>query len=53
MKVNIDDNPQIPTQLGVRAIPNLLLFKGGQVQDQIIGAVPKLRLVKMIDQLLV
>ena len=49
-KMNVDDNPQVPTRYGVRSIPNLVLFKGGQVKDQIVGAVPKATLVKAISQ---
>ena len=41
MKMNIDDNMQTPRQFYVRGIPTLLLFKGGQVVEQIVGAVPK------------
>lgn len=48
MKMNVDDNPQTPTKYGVRGIPNLILFKNGQVADQIVGAVPKAQLVKAI-----
>ena len=40
-KINVDDNPQTPGRYGVRGIPNLLIIKGGQVKEQIIGAVPK------------
>ena len=50
VKMNVDDNPRTPAQYGVRGIPNLILFKGGQVQDQIVGAVPKAQLVKAISQ---
>ena len=50
VKMNVDDNPQTPSRYGVRGIPNLILFKGGQVHDQIIGAVPKGHLVKAINQ---
>jgi thioredoxin 1 len=50
VKMNVDDNPRTPAQFGVRGIPNLILFKGGQVQDQIVGAVPKAHLVKAIDR---
>ena len=48
--MNVDDNPQTPSKYGVRSIPNLLLIKDGQVADQIIGAVPKAQLVKVITQ---
>jgi thioredoxin 1 len=50
VKMNVDDNAQTPSTYGVRSIPNLLLIKGGQVKDQIIGAVPKAHLQKAIDQ---
>ncbi len=50
VKMNVDDNPQTPSKYGVRGIPNLILFKGGQVRDQIVGAVPKAQLVKAVTQ---
>jgi thioredoxin 1 len=43
-KINIDDNQDTPQQYGVRSIPTLLLFKGGKVVEQIVGAVAKTRL---------
>ena len=49
VKVNVDDNPQVPQRFGVRGIPNLLIVKDGAVKDQIIGAVPKAQLVKAVD----
>ena len=49
VKMNVDDNPRTPSQYGVRGIPNLILFKGGEVKEQIVGAVPKAQLVKAID----
>ncbi len=49
VKMNVDDNPQTPAQYGVRGIPNLILFKSGEVKQQIVGAVPKGHLVKAID----
>jgi thioredoxin 1 len=48
-KMNVDDNPRTPANYGVRGIPNLILFKNGQVQQQIVGAVPKAHLVKAIS----
>jgi thioredoxin 1 len=41
MKMNVDENVNTPGQFNVRGIPALLLFKGGQLADQIVGAVPK------------
>lgn len=40
-KLNIDDNQDTPQQYGIRSIPTLLVFKGGKVVSQIVGAVPK------------
>ena len=40
-KVNVDNNPNISTQLGIRNIPTILFFKNGQVVDKQVGAVPK------------
>jgi thioredoxin 1 len=48
VKMNVDDNPNTPSRYGVRGIPNLILFHGGQVKEQIVGAVPKSQLVKAI-----
>jgi len=48
VKLNVDDNPRTPTRYGVRGIPNLILFKNGEVQQQIVGAVPRAHLVKAI-----
>ena len=49
VKMNVDDNPQTPGRYGVRGIPNLLIIKGGEVKEQIIGAVPKGTLVKAVN----
>ena len=40
-KLNIDENPDIPSRYGVRGIPTMLLFKGGKVAEQIVGMMPK------------
>ena len=49
VKMNVDDNPQTPGKYGVRGIPNLIVFKGGKVHEQIVGAVPKTRLSQAIQ----
>jgi thioredoxin 1 len=49
-KLNVDDNKQTPTRYGVRGIPTLMLFKDGQVVDQIVGAVPKNRIKELLDK---
>lgn len=48
-KVDVDNNPQISMTYGIRSIPTLLVFKGGKVVDQIIGAVPKNTIVQKLD----
>jgi thioredoxin 1 len=51
-KLNVDDNPVTPSRYGVRGIPNLLILKGGTVKEQIVGAVPKARLVDAVEKVL-
>ncbi len=48
-KVDVDANPQISMDFGIRSIPTLMIFKGGKVVDQIIGAVPKRTLVDRVS----
>ena len=50
VKVNVDENPQAPMQMGVRGIPALFMFKGGEVISNKIGAAPKAALLKWIDE---
>jgi thioredoxin 1 len=47
-KLNTDDNQQTAMRFGIRSIPTLLLFKGGKVVDQRVGAMPKPEVVKML-----
>ena len=49
VKLNVDENPQVSARYNVMSIPTLLLFKHGQVAHQIIGALPKSRLVQEIE----
>lgn len=51
-KVNIDDNQDTPQQYGIRSIPTLLVFKGGKVVEQIVGAVPRARLEAAVQKAL-
>jgi len=49
-KLNVDDNPKTPSKYDVRGIPNLVIFKSGELVEQIVGAVPKDQLVEAIDK---
>ena len=49
-KLNVDDNPDTTVKFNVRGIPALLLFKGGQVVDQIVGLQPKENIKRVIDK---
>lgn len=51
-KLNVDENPVTPSRYGVRSIPNLVILKGGTVKEQMVGAVPKSRLVDAIEKVL-
>jgi thioredoxin 1 len=48
-KMDVDANPETPLRYGIRAIPTLLIFKGGKAVDQIVGAVPKAILRRRLE----
>jgi len=48
--MNVDDHQNTAATYGVRSIPNLIVFKNGQVAQQIVGAVPKTKLSEAIDE---
>ena len=50
VKMNVDENMNTPGKYNIRGIPTLLFFKGGQVADQVVGAVPKDQIVKVIER---
>ncbi|MEE9305403.1 MAG: thioredoxin [bacterium] len=49
-KLNVDDNPKIASRFSIRGIPTLLIFKNGEVQEQIVGAQPKGTIKKSLDK---
>ena len=49
-KLNVDDNPHTATKYGIRGIPTLLFFKGGQVVQQVTGVKSKVEIKKIIDE---
>ncbi|MBD2246430.1 thioredoxin [Nostoc sp. FACHB-892] len=52
VKVNTDENPQVASQYGIRSIPTLMIFKGGQKVDMVVGAVPKTTLASTLEKYL-
>lgn len=51
-KIDVDSNPGVATQFGIRNIPTILFFKNGEVADKQVGAVPKSVLTSKIEKLL-
>ena len=49
-KLNVDENPQTAQEFGVRSIPNLKIFKNGQIVEEIVGVVPKQELTKRVQR---
>ena len=52
VKCNVDDCEDIAVEFGIRNIPTLLFFKGGQVVDRLVGAVPKKQITDKLDAIL-
>ena len=50
-KVNVDNCPSIASKYGIRSIPTILFFNNGDVQEQLLGAVPKTQITSIIDKL--
>jgi thioredoxin 1 len=48
-KLNVDANPNVTSQFGIRSIPTLLVFKNGQVVGKQVGVVPKATIAKMLE----
>lgn len=51
-KMNVDENMNVPQQYGIRGIPTLILFKGGQEQERIVGAVTREAIAKVMEKYL-
>jgi thioredoxin 1 len=52
VKLNTDENPSVASQYGIRSIPTLMIFKGGQRVDMVVGAVPKTTLSNTLEKYL-
>jgi len=50
-KVNVDEQPGLAARYGIRSIPTILFVKGGEVRDQVVGAVPKAQIQAKLDAL--
>ncbi len=49
-KVDVDANPEVPPKFGIRGIPTLILFKGGNVEDTKVGALSKTQLTEFVNE---
>ncbi len=49
-KINIDENPGVPTRFGVRGIPTLMVFKDGKVASTKVGAMPKSKILEWLNE---
>ncbi len=52
VKLNTDENPNVASQYGIRSIPTIMIFKGGQRVDMVVGAVPKTTLANTLEKYL-
>jgi thioredoxin 1 len=51
-KLNVDENPQMPTQLGIQAIPTMIFYKSGKEMEKVVGVTPKKEIAAKIETLL-
>ena len=49
-KVNVDENLKVPSRYGIRGIPTLLVFKGGELKETLVGALPKDKIIAAISK---
>lgn len=52
VKINTDENPGVASEYGIRSIPTLMVFKGGERVDMVVGAVPKTTLAQTLEKYL-
>ncbi|MCX7697849.1 MAG: thioredoxin [Candidatus Goldbacteria bacterium] len=52
LKVDIDSNPNIASEMGIRSIPTLIIFKNGDMVEQVVGVVTEIQLKKIIDKVI-
>jgi thioredoxin 1 len=50
MKMNVDENMNVPQRFGIRGIPTLILFKGGQEQERVVGAVSREAIARLVEK---
>ena len=50
VKLNVDDNPNVPQKYGIKGIPTLILFKNGKEEERVVGATTKEAISRMIDK---
>ena len=48
-KINVDENPELASQFGVMSIPTLVVLKNGEIANQSVGALPKAKILALID----
>ena len=48
-KINVDENPELASQFGVMSIPTLVVLKNGEIANQSVGALPKARILALLD----
>ncbi|MCH7781715.1 thioredoxin [candidate division KSB1 bacterium] len=51
-KVDVDSNPKVSSKYQIRSIPSIVFFKNGKVTDQIVGAVPKVKIMSKVESIL-
>lgn len=49
-KVNVDESPKVPSRYGIRGIPTLLLFKGGELKETMVGVLPKDKIISTLTK---